>query len=62
MKLLVNLDVDDLAKGVRFYRPLGLKVGRRFGRAAVEMRGAAAPLYLLSKKRGTRAATTSDGL
>jgi predicted enzyme related to lactoylglutathione lyase len=32
MDLLVNLDVDDLEKAVRFYSSaFGLKVGRRFG-------------------------------
>lgn len=36
-ELLVNIDVDDLERGVRFYvRGLGLKVGQRLGEDAVE--------------------------
>jgi predicted enzyme related to lactoylglutathione lyase len=53
-RLLVNLDVDDLEKGIRFYaEAFGLSVGRRFGPHAVELLGAEAPLYLLAKKPGT---------
>lgn len=52
--MLVNIDVDDLEKGIRFYTgALGMRVGRRFGRAAVELLGAEAPLYLLVKEDGT---------
>ena len=44
MDLLVNLDVDDLEKAVRFYgSAFGLKVGRRFGAFGVEMLGSSAP-------------------
>ena len=53
-KLLVNVDVDDLERATRFYtEAFELVVGRRFGRFAVELLGAEAPLYLLSKKAGT---------
>ena len=53
-QLLVNIDVDDLDKAVRFYtEALGLRVGRRFGTGAVELLGAEAPLYLLVKEPGT---------
>jgi predicted enzyme related to lactoylglutathione lyase len=46
--LLVNIDVDDLARGVRFYTgAFGLRVGRRLGPSAVELLGGPAPLYLL---------------
>jgi hypothetical protein len=32
MDLLVNVDVDDLSKGIAFYQQtIGLQVGRRFG-------------------------------
>jgi len=52
MDLLVNLDVDDLEKAVRFYgSAFGLKVGRRFGAFGVEMLGSSAPIYLLVKDR-----------
>lgn len=45
--LLVNVDVDDLERGVRFYtEALALKVGRRFP-SAVELLGAGAPIWLL---------------
>ena len=57
--LLVNLDVDDLDKAVRFYRSLGLNVGRRFGAFGVEMLGLSSPLYLLVKEEGTPAAETT---
>jgi catechol 2,3-dioxygenase-like lactoylglutathione lyase family enzyme len=53
MNLLVNIDVDDLEKGTRFYCDgLGLRVGRRF-EGWTELLGGAAPIYLLPKKAGT---------
>ena len=53
-RLLVNVDVPDLAEAERFYvRAFGLRVGRRFGEGAVELLGAEAPLYLLRKSAGT---------
>ena len=56
--LLVNIDVDDLDKAVRFYgEAFGLEVGRRFGEDAVEMLGAAAPIYLLRKPSGSSASS-----
>lgn len=52
-RLLVNLDVDDLDRAVRFYvAALGLRVGRRFD-GAVELLGAEAPIYLLLVAAGT---------
>jgi len=52
--ILVNIDVDDLERGINFYvRGLGLKVGRRLGGDAVELLGASAPIYLLTKRAGT---------
>jgi len=60
MDLLVNLDVDDLEKAVRFYgSAFGLKVGRRFGAVGVEMLGSSAPIYLLVKSSGTPASDTT---
>jgi predicted enzyme related to lactoylglutathione lyase len=54
MKLLVNIDVDDLEKAIRFYSAaFDLTVSRRFGDAGVEMLGGSAPLYLLLKAAGT---------
>jgi predicted enzyme related to lactoylglutathione lyase len=54
MNLLVNLDVDDLARAEDFYvRGLGLSVGRRFGDSFLELLGASSPIYLLQKAPGT---------
>ena len=51
--ILVNIDVDDLDKAIGFYAgAFGLRVGRRFGDAAVEMLGASSPIYLLVKPAG----------
>jgi predicted enzyme related to lactoylglutathione lyase len=53
-KLLVNIDVNDLDAGIRFYtHAFALRVGRRFGRHACELLGAEAPLYVLVKGEGT---------
>ena len=53
MDLLVNIDVDDLHKGVDFYQAgLGLTPLRRFGRS-VELAGAEVPVYLLEKAPAT---------
>jgi predicted enzyme related to lactoylglutathione lyase len=61
MDFLVNLDVDDLEKAVRFYvSALGLKPGRRFGTFGVEMLGSSAPIYLLFKSPGTLASDTAS--
>jgi predicted enzyme related to lactoylglutathione lyase len=63
MDLLVNLDVDDLEKAIRFYSSaFALKVGRRFGAVGVEMLGSTAPIYLLVKSAGTPAADTTQQL
>lgn len=63
LALLVNIDVDDLKKGVEFYcAALGLHVGRRFGHDAVELLGAVSPLYLLAKPNGTVASASSRHL
>jgi predicted enzyme related to lactoylglutathione lyase len=48
--MLVNIDVDDLERGVRFYcDAFGLRLGRRLGDDFVELLGAGAPIYLLVK-------------
>ena len=51
MKLLVNIDVDDLEKGVAFYQSaFGLSLRRRlFDGTVAEMTGASSNVYLLSK-------------
>ena len=55
MRLLVNIDVDDLDRAVRFYtEALGLRLERRlFDGSVAEMGGASATLYLLQKGAGT---------
>lgn len=60
MPFLVNIDVDDLEKAVRFYEAaFGLKIGRRFP-FGVEMLGSSAPIYLLVKSTGTTAADSTS--
>jgi predicted enzyme related to lactoylglutathione lyase len=63
MDLLINIDVDDLSKAIAFYeQAIGVRVGRRFGAAGVEMLGASCPIYLLVKAEGTRSSVASDDL
>jgi catechol 2,3-dioxygenase-like lactoylglutathione lyase family enzyme len=60
MSLLVNIDVDDLEKGTRFYCDgLGLKVGRRFD-GWIELVGSSSPLYLLPKPAGSTISPVDD--
>lgn len=62
MPLLVNIDVDDLAAGERFYTTaFGLRPGRRF-EGALELLGAGAPLYLLEKNAGSAASAATAQL
>ena len=59
MDLLVNIDVDDLGKGIAFYTAaFGLRIGRRFGVEGIELLGGTAPIYLLVKPAGSPAAKT----
>lgn len=52
-QLLVNIDVDDLERGTRFYTAaLGLRVGRRFT-GGVELVGAEVAIYLIVAAPGT---------
>lgn len=63
MHFLVNIDVDDLEKAVRFYgTAFGWRVGRRFGASGVEMLGGPAPIFLLVKEAGTPASDTTSQL
>ena len=57
MKLLVNIDVDDLEKGVAFYQSaFGLSLRRRlFDGTVAEMVGASSNVYLLTKPSGSSA-------
>ena len=63
MELLVNIDVDDLARAERFYvEAFGLRPGRRFGDGGLELLGASSPIYLLAKPAGSRATPASAAL
>lgn len=54
MRMLVNIDVGDLAAATRFYvAAFGLEPGRRLGEDIVELLGLEAPLYLLCKPAGS---------
>jgi len=54
MGLLVNIDVEDVEKGIAFYcAALGVSVGRRLGSDYVELVGASSPIYLLQKPAGS---------
>ena len=57
-KLLINIDVDDLERGVAFYtEALDLRRGRTlFDGTVVELMGASSAVFLLLKPAGTPAA------
>lgn len=60
MRFLVNVDIDDLEKAIRFYEAaFGLNIGRRFAFGA-EMLGSSAPIYLLVKSSGTAASESGS--
>jgi predicted enzyme related to lactoylglutathione lyase len=60
LQLLVNIDVDDLDRGVAFYTSaFDLRVARRFGDAGVELLGAGVAIHLLLKPAGTPAAAST---
>jgi predicted enzyme related to lactoylglutathione lyase len=62
MELLVNIDVDDLERGIAFYTAaFGLRIGRRFGADgadSAELLGGSAPIYLLVNAAGTPASSS----
>jgi predicted enzyme related to lactoylglutathione lyase len=56
MHLLVNIDVDDIDRAIRFYTSaFDLRLGRRLRADTVELIGASASIYLLSKPQGSQA-------
>jgi predicted enzyme related to lactoylglutathione lyase len=60
MSLLVNIDVDDLEKGTRFYCDgLGLRIGRRFD-GWIELVGSSSPIYLLPKPADSAISPVND--
>jgi predicted enzyme related to lactoylglutathione lyase len=57
LRLLVNIDVNDIERAVAFYtEAFALTAGRRFRNDAVELLGAAVPIYLLAKAGDSTAA------
>jgi len=57
MRLLLNIDVPDLAAAERFYiDAFGLRPGRRLGDGVLELLGAEAPIYLLRQPAGSTGA------
>lgn len=58
MEFLVNIDVDDLEKGIAFYENgLGLQLARRlFDGTVAEMSGGKSAIYLIEKPDGSPAA------
>lgn len=61
LDMLVNIDVDDLAEGERFYcAAFGLTPGRRFGPHGIELLGGSSAIYLLAKAAGSKANAASD--
>jgi predicted enzyme related to lactoylglutathione lyase len=56
-RLLVNIDVPDLAAAQAFYTAAwGVRAGRRLGEGALELLGLEAPVYLLANPAGSRPA------
>ena len=59
--VLANIDVDDIERARDFYcAAFELTVGRRFGDAAIELRGGSSAIYLLQKDAGTLATSLSS--
>jgi lactoylglutathione lyase len=53
--LLVNVDVSDLEKGIRFYTDgLGLHLRRRLGPDVAELERASCPVFLICREADTR--------
>jgi predicted enzyme related to lactoylglutathione lyase len=49
-RVAINIDVDDLQKGVAFYSSaIGLNPVRRFGGTVVELAGTEVPVYVMQK-------------
>ena len=60
-RLLVNIDVPDIAVAEAFYtQAFAVQPGRRFGGAALELVGLEAPIYLLRREDGAAAGTSED--
>lgn len=55
MEALINIDVPDLDRAIRFYQDgLGLRLSRKlFSGTVAEMAGVPSPIYLLAKPQGS---------
>ena len=55
MEALINIDVPDLERAIRFYEDgLGLRLRRKlFSGTVAEMLGSSSPIYLLAKPEGS---------
>ena len=64
MEMIVNIDVDDLAKAVAFYsHALDLRMARRlFEGSVVELIGASSKIHLLAKPPGSSASSKGEDL
>src|SRR5919206_3129363 len=64
MKLIVNIDVPDLERGIVFYRDaVGLELAQRlFDGTVAEMRGTSATVCLLAKRDGSAIAPQASAL
>lgn len=61
MGLLVNVDVDDLQRGIAFYTAaFRLTLARRVGDTVAELAGFEAPLYLIATDAGSRATPAGE--
>lgn len=60
MEALINIDVPDLERAIRFYEDgLGLRLSRKlFSGTVAEMSGASSPIHLLEKREGSTPGST----
>lgn len=60
MRMLLNIDVPDLAAAEKFYvAAFGVQPARRLGEGVLELLGAEVPIYLLHKDGGSQGAANS---
>jgi catechol 2,3-dioxygenase-like lactoylglutathione lyase family enzyme len=58
MRVIVNIDVPELAPGIAFYTAaLGLRLGRTLDDDVAELTGASSVIYLLANPAGSRPVT-----
>lgn len=63
MRMLVNIDVPDLRRGIDFYcAAFGLQFGRMLDDDVAELVGGSSTVYLLQKEEGSNCARNSPAL